>query len=200
MTQSLYGAALYSETALRLLDSDDRERAAQALREVKLTSLEALREMRLLVFELRPSVFEAEGLASALEARLAAVEGRAGIETDFRAEDVGDLPRATGEALYGIAREALNNVLKHASASRIRLLLKRQPEAIILEITDDGVGFDQAQPAHRGGLGILGLKERAAEIGADLTITSQPGAGTCVRVEVPTESRSTERPAEALHD
>jgi signal transduction histidine kinase len=193
VTQSLYGATLYSETALRLLESGHRERATQALRELKKTALEALREMRLLVFELRPSVLEAEGLASALEARLAAVEGRAGIETDFHAEDVGDLPHSAAETLYSIAREVMNNVLKHASASKIRLVLKREPDAVILEITDDGVGFDEARAARSGGLGILGMKERAAEIGAALTIASQPDAGTCVRVEVPTQARASER-------
>ncbi len=185
VTQSLYGVTMYSEAASRFLDADQADKAKNLMKELQKTSLEALREMRLLVFELRPPMLEKKGLAAAIQARLAAVEGRAGIKTELLADSSISLPDTIEKALYGIAQESLNNILKHAEATRIRVELRQSEGSAALEITDNGLGFDTVVARQRGGLGLLGLEERAAAIGGLLFIDSHPGSGTLIRVEVP---------------
>jgi signal transduction histidine kinase len=190
VTQALYGATLYAEAAARQLASGQVDMASEYLRELRDTAQEALREMRLLIFELRPSILESEGLVTALRARLEAVEERAGLEVEFHVEGeaVGNLrllPTAVEEGLYRIAQEALNNALKHAGARRVRVSLERGEGAVVLEIVDDGVGFDPSTVVEGGGLGMEGMIERAAQIGGELVLDSEPGGGARVRVKVP---------------
>jgi signal transduction histidine kinase len=185
VTQSLYGVTMYSEAASRLLDADQADKAKGLMHDLQKAALEALREMRLLVFELRPPVLQKKGLAGALQARLAAVEGRAGVKTEFLTAGAISLPGAIEKALYGIAKESLNNILKHAEATRISVELRQSESSASLEISDNGLGFDTAVARQRGGLGLLGLEERATAIGGLLFIDSHPGSGTLIRVEVP---------------
>ena len=109
----------------------------------------------------------------------------AGIKTELLADNSISLPGAIEKALYGIAQESLNNILKHAEATRIRVELRQSEGSAALEITDNGLGFDTVVARQRGGLGLLGLEERAAAIGGLLFIDSHPGSGTLIRVEVP---------------
>jgi len=184
VTQALYGVTLYAEAAARLLSSGNVDMAADHLRELRDTAQEALREMRLLIFELRPPVLQTEGLVAALQARLEAVEERAGLETEFKVEGEGRLPPEIEGGLYRIAQEALNNALKHAQARRITVSLRQVQRAVALEIADDGIGFDPTTAREQGGLGLRGMEERAAQLGSQLTVQSRPGEGTRVRVEV----------------
>ena len=183
-TQSLYGVTMFAEAAARLLTSGQTEQAADHMREVRATASEALREMRLLIFELRPPILEEQGLEAALQARLESVEGRSGLQFEFEAEGVDDLPPDVEEPLYRIAQEALNNALKHAQASKLSVCLTQDQQNVVLEITDDGVGFDPNKTRTRGGLGLAGMEERAALLGGRLVVDSEPGQGTRVRVEV----------------
>ena len=95
------------------------------------TDQEALAEMRLLIFELRPPILDQEGLVAALRSRLEAVEGRANLQTQFIVEGVNGLPRFIEQTLYRIAQEALNNVLKHARARCITVALQQAETSII---------------------------------------------------------------------
>jgi GAF domain-containing protein/HAMP domain-containing protein len=184
VTQALYGVTLYAEAAARLLSSGDVDMAADHLRELQDTAQEALREMRLLIFELRPPVLQRQGLVTALQVRLEAVEERAGLETEFKVEGESRLPLEVEEELYRIAQEALNNALKHAQARRITVTLRQVQGTVTLEIADDGIGFDPSTALEYGGLGLEGMEERAAQLGARLTVQSRLGEGTRVRVEV----------------
>lgn len=184
-TQSLYAVTMFAEAAARLLKSGEIELASNHLGEVRDTALEALREMRLLIFELRPPILEKEGLATALQTRLEMVEGRSGLETEFKAEGIGDLAPDIEEGLYRIAQEVLNNILKHAQARQVSVHLYRHQQTVILEIADDGIGFEPATIRGKSGLGLAGMEERAALLGGQLVVNSQPGEGTRVRVEVP---------------
>jgi signal transduction histidine kinase len=185
VTQSLYGATMYTEAAARLLKAGDIARAAETLGEARETALEALREMRLLIFELRPSSLEEEGLIAALQARISAVETRVGVRTEFEADEIGRLPARVEVGLYRIAQEALNNALQHSMAGRITVRMRSEADCVILEVSDDGRGFDRASRTGRGGLGLQGMKERAEEMGGVLCVRSRPGEGTAVKVEVP---------------
>jgi PAS domain S-box-containing protein len=185
VTQALYGVTLYAEAATRTLAANDREAATTYLREVRGTAQEALQEMRLLIFELRPPILEQEGLVAALQARLAAVEGRVpGLVTRIDVPGELRLPAPVEEALYRIAQEALNNALKHARARSISLSLRHEGPTVTLEIADDGAGFDQAAVGGHGGFGLRGMAERARQVGGHLAVQSAPGEGTTIRVEV----------------
>jgi signal transduction histidine kinase len=161
------------------------ELAADHLRELRDTTQEALREMRLLIFELRPLELEREGLVAVLQARLEAVETRAGLKTELNVEGEGWLPPEIEEGLYRIAQEALNNALKHACAQSVAVSLRLDQPTVVLEIVDDGIGFDPSTATEGGGLGFHGMVERATQLGGQLTVESKPGGGTRVRVEVP---------------
>jgi signal transduction histidine kinase/putative methionine-R-sulfoxide reductase with GAF domain len=187
VTQSLYSVTLYAEAAARLLTSGQHLAAADHLRELRDTAQEALREMRLLIFELRPLALEKSGLAAALQGRLDSVETRAGIHAELHVEGKERLPHTIQEELYHVAREALNNVLKHAHAQHVRIHLQFQDDATCLQVADDGVGFDPQAPKG-GGLGLPGMKERVQKINGELQIESAPGQGTQVSVRVPTRS------------
>jgi nitrate/nitrite-specific signal transduction histidine kinase len=185
VTQSLYGVTLFAEAAERLLMAGDVSLAADHIRELRLTAQESLREMRLLIFELRPLILGEHGLAAALQVRLESVEGRSGLETVLEVEGEDHrLPAEIEGGLYRIAQEALNNALKHAQAHQVKVYLRWEPVPIVLEISDDGVGFDPTKICQQGGLGLPGMEERATQLGCQLSIQSQPGQGTRVRVEV----------------
>lgn len=186
VTQSIYGVTLFAEAATRLVQAQKIAEATQVLLELQETAVDALREMRMLIFELRPPMLHKEGLATALEARLAAVEGRTGLTTDLTTKglDQASLPGEVAEALYGIAKEALNNVLKHAGATRVCVVLRQTPSQMEMEISDNGSGFEPQSAGRQGGFGIQGMRERAASIDALLTLSSRPGRGTKVKARV----------------
>jgi signal transduction histidine kinase len=183
---------LYADAATRLLSSGQVEPAAENLHKLRGTAKEALGEMRMLIFELRPPILAEQGLAAALGARLEAVEGRAGLQTELHAEGEGRLPADVEEGLYRIAVEALNNALRHARARCISVSLRFGHEATSLEVADDGIGFDPAAIRRSGGQGLQGMAERAEQLGGTLTVDSTPGTGARVRVVVPRESEQGE--------
>ncbi len=182
VTQALYSVTLHSEAAMRLLNAGKSAAAVEYMRDLRTTAQQALREMRLLIFELRPPILEQEGLVAALQARLDAVEGRAGLQTELRIHGEEELHYTVAEELYRITQEALNNVLKHAHAHHVTLQITCEETTCCLEVSDDGVGFDYAAMLQHDGWGLRGMHERARRIGAELSISSTPGQGTTVRV------------------
>ena len=184
VTQSLYSVTLYANAAALALAAGKQEVTAGYLQDLQETAQEGMRDMRLLIFQLHPPVLETEGLVAALQLRLAAVEGRAGLQTEFRVEGERRLPIAIEGDLYWIAQEALNNVRKHAAARHVAVHLHFTAATISLEVVDDGIGFDpQAVPVEEHG-GLRTIAERAARVGGKLTYESAPGKGTRVKVEV----------------
>lgn len=183
VTQLLYSLTLHSAAATRQLGMRNHALVEEQLDQIRTLGRQALQEMRLLVFELRPAILEQEGLAGALRARLESVESRSGLKTDLHVEGAARLRAEVETSLYRIAQEALNNIIKHARAQRVTidLYLDRQP--IVLEISDDGAGFDPQRSDGNGGLGLRGMRERAEQLGSHLSIESAPGNGTRVRVE-----------------
>ncbi len=184
VTQALYGISLYAEAAGRALADGDATPAAANLQEIRETVQDALREMRLLLLDLRPPLLEERGLAGALQARLQAVEARAGLITELQGDGAARLPPETEQELYRLAQEALNNVLRHAHANRVTVRLDTCGGRAFLEVADDGVGFEPALSGGAG-LGLRGMRERAERLGGRLHVESAPGAGTRVRVELP---------------
>ena len=145
---------------------------------------QALKEMRLLVYELRPLALKREGLVGALRHRLDAVERRAGMEARLLLDGDVELPAAMEEGLFRIAQEALNNALKHAAPTTVTVYLRSFDDRIELDVIDDGVGFDPDAVNDMGGLGLISMRERAAKLGGLLTLYSKPAEGTTVSVSV----------------
>jgi len=183
VAQTLYGLTLQAEAASRQLKVRQTEEVAGYLREIRESAQQTLQETRLLIFELRPPILEEEGLASALRARLESVENRSGLKTQINLQELGRLPSGIESGLYGISNEVLNNILKHAHASQIKVSLKNKAGKINLEISDNGIGFDLDSVEGHGGLGLKGMRERAEQINGDLQISSGKN-GTRVSVEV----------------
>ena len=188
VTQSLYSVTLLSEAGRQLVEAGDLARVEGYLGRLGEISQQALREMRLLVYELRPLVLRREGLAGALQQRLDAVEKRAGVDARLLVEGEVELQAPVEEALYRIAQEALNNALKHAGANNVTVCVRSWDDRVELEVIDDGAGFDLGVAGGDGGLGLTSMRERAEKVGGILDIISAPGEGTKVRVCVKQES------------
>ena len=184
VTQELYAINMYAEAAVRKLASRNVEEASADLQTLQVTAQNALSEMRLLIYELQPPVLESEGLAVAIQARLEAVEQRTGVHTAFCVKGNEQVPLAIQEELYGIAREALNNALKYAKASKLSVTLDTGSDLISMEVADDGVGFEESKLNSGGGMGLGGMRYRAQSLGAKLDIVSKPGEGTSIMVEL----------------
>lgn len=142
-----------------------------------------------LIWEMRPTALDDLGLEEALKSFVQKWSIHLGIAIDFHATGI-DPTRLTLETetvLYRIAQEALNNVTKHAQATRVAIVLERRRGQVSLIIEDDGVGFDIDQLRDRGdlGLGLIGMRERAALLGGTIDIETQPNQGTTVVVRIP---------------
>jgi signal transduction histidine kinase len=184
VSQALYGIALGARTARTLLDRDPA-RAADPLDYVLSLAEAGLAEMRALIFELRPESLEKEGLVAAISKGAASLQARHGlaVEMDFRCEEPA-LPIEQKEALYRVAQEAMNNIAKHAGATRVDLSLTCDEGSLRLDIRDNGVGFDP-NVDYPGHLGLHSMRERVAKLGGNLLIESSTDAGTRLTVCVP---------------
>jgi PAS domain S-box-containing protein len=186
VTQTLYGLTLFARSGRDASEEGDAARLSESLSELEANALQALREMRLLLYELLPLALEQEGLVRALNQRLNAVERRAGLAVTYQAEGGLDLSRVVERHLYHIAIEALNNTLKHSGATEVQVRLAFSGSQLQLEIADNGRGFDSARVS--GGLGFENMRERAQRLGGRLDVVSSPGAGTRVSAWVDIES------------
>jgi len=183
VTQALYSLTLFAEAGIRFAESGDLAQGTHYMGRVSETSQQALKEMRLLVYELRPLALEREGLVGALTHRLDAVERRAGVDPQLIMDEPLELPARLEEELYRIAQEALNNSLKHAAASTVIVRITTEEGQVALEVEDNGQGFDPA--AGTGGMGLNNIRDRAERLGGSAVVVSSPGEGTKVRVKVP---------------
>ncbi len=185
VTQSLYSASLMAEAARRHSATADLSTTGDYITRLSELSQQALRQLRLLVYELRPTVLKQEGLVGALRHRLEAVEQRAGIQARLLESD-GDtaIPMPLQSELFWIAQEALNNSLKHAAATAVTVTVGAAPDGVRLEVRDNGRGFDLDQGTGNGS-GLNSLRERLARLGGLLEIDTVTGGGAVVRVHLP---------------
>ena len=140
-----------SAAPARAVEDGDADRLNRSLTELERNTLHTLREMRLLLYELRPADLEQEGLVRAIELRLDAVERRANLRLEVRLDELAGISPSQEVELYHIVVEALNNVVKHAAATRVVLQLTQADGHLHLRIVDDGQGFDPEQT--KGGMG-----------------------------------------------
>lgn len=185
VTQSVYSLTLLAEAGQRMIKAGDTLQVAANQQRLGEIAQQALQEMRLLVYELRPFDLKAIGLAAALEQRLEVVERRAGVEARLLIQEDLLLSKEIEESLYRITQEALNNALKHANATAVSVSITSLAGAVLLEVKDNGRGFETELVGSQGGLGLLTMQERAAQVNGRLRIVSSPGEGTTICAELP---------------
>lgn len=174
------------------------ERVAD-LREIVSASLDEIRRM---AWELRPSALDDLGLAAALQRYAADYRERNGVEVDLiaRGLDGERLPPEVETTVYRIVQEALTNIVRHAQAQNVSVMIDRREGKLLLVIEDDGVGFDPARVAEhpRQRLGLYGMRERAELLGGKFTIESQVGQGTTLFVDLPLDGDVAARNTESV--
>ena len=183
VSQKLYGLLALTEAAQAALEAGSEIIPAQVLARIGENARQAVREMRLFLYEMQPIDLE-EGLVSVLHHRLAAVEGRADIKARLLVDENISLPKDREIALYFISQEALNNILRHAHAKNVSITLKQTRQNVILEVNDDGNGFD-TKNVDQGGLGLRNMRDRALKMDGKFKIASKSGKGTQISITIP---------------
>lgn len=186
--QALANIAVQLEFAQRLAEYEP-DKVAGELRAIHDLALRTTRDIRNLLFDLRPLVLETEGLEAALRRFLERFKTGGGPEMHFEAQYPARLARNAEAVTFAIVQEAVNNVLKHSQAHNCWIELRERPQAVGVIVRDDGRGFDvnhiQEEYQRRGSWGLLNMYERAALVEATLGIRSQPGQGTVVMLSIP---------------
>ncbi|MGB7538376.1 MAG: PAS domain-containing sensor histidine kinase [Anaerolineales bacterium] len=177
VNQSLFSAGLIAEVLPRLWERDQEE-ARRSLEDLRRLTRGALAEMRALLAELRPNTLTDSELGDLLRLLSNAFTGRTNIPVALSLNGEGGLPAEPQVAFYRICQEALNNIAKHAKASRVEIALCRDGEALELHIRDNGCGFVTSEPALSGHYGLGMMRERAEAVNAELTVSGRPGHGT----------------------
>lgn len=190
VTQSLYSLTLFAESGRYLAKKGDMDRLQDCLTELSNNAQGVLKELRLLVYDLRPKALEEDGLVGALQQRLNAVEQRSGIKVNLEVNGKEKLTPQEEVGLYRIAQEALNNALKHAAATMVTIRIDIGPDQLAMEVIDDGISFDPDSDNYKGGMGLSNMQERATKLGGTLRVVSSVGEGTKVLVNIKRDSSS----------
>jgi len=186
VTQKLFSLRLTADAAAALVDRDPG-RAVTEIDNVRRLAAEVTDELRAVVVGLLPVDLSGDGLDAALRKQAELLNRVHEAEVAFVGCPVPKLTSARREALYRIAQEALHNALRHAEPAHVEIDLSAGDGQVVLQVRDDGIGFDaeRSEQAARK-LGLTSMRERARTVGGRLTVTSTPGGGTTVRVEVAT--------------
>ena len=161
-----------------------KREAVQAEGEVRTLVVQALQDVRALAVELRPSALDDFGLGPALERLAQTFAERSGIETTTETALDGRLAPEVETVLYRVVQEALSNVVKHAGAGHVSIVVARRGQRVAATVDDDGRGFEQSE-VRQDALGLMGMRERLGLVGGTLEIESSPGSGTTVAAQVP---------------
>lgn len=195
-TQTMATIAMRASFIRRVLVRDP-ETAALELRKVEDLARMTTREVRHMLFTLRPLLLESQGLVTALQQLAVKTHELSGVDITLDAlpEIAEGLAPGTQSVVFYIAEEAVNNARKHAEAEHIWVRLHREGEDLVLSVDDDGVGFNvgavDAGYEQRGSLGMVSMRERTELVGGSLRIDSVEGEGTHVRLTVPLTSAHT---------
>ncbi|MGH9749914.1 MAG: ATP-binding protein [Candidatus Polarisedimenticolia bacterium] len=176
--------------ALQMLSGELPPAARGRLAEVRRPLEEIEKHLRRLSHELRPTLLDDLGLLPALQYLGQGVTERGGPEVRVEGGGEARLPEAIETALYRVVQEALSNVVRHAAARRVRVILETGPRAIACRISDDGQGFDVEAVLSRkgrGGLGVIGMRERINALDGTFALDSAPGKGTEITITIPLE-------------
>jgi len=151
------------------------------------TIQETIESVRRIARELRPAALDDLGLVSAIRCELKRVADRADLRATLCAQEgIDAIPREHATALYRIFQEALTNIVRHADARHVEVLLRKEDRALDMTIRDDGIGVDPEVAKHSTSLGLIGIRERAHQLGGVMSLMPHPDGGTLLRVTLPT--------------
>ncbi len=180
INQSLFSANLIAEVLPRLWDRDS-EAGREALADLRGLIRGALADVREVLADLHPGIVADADFKDLLNQLGDALTGRTNIAVNIIVDGQGVLPAAVQIELYGLCRETMNNIAKHAGASQVEIRLEYESDRVALSIRDDGCGFD-ATRVFLLHYGLSIMRQRADAIGATLSIISEPGCGTEVAI------------------
>lgn len=193
--QKISQVVMTLEYAMRLTDEGEPQAARVETALAHETANEAMREIRSQLFDLRPLALDAEngGLVAALQAFIQRLQSGPGPRFTLSADYPERLSHNVEVTAFAIIQEAVNNVLKHASATTCKIEVREAPDKLIATVSDDGQGFDpdriREEYPNRGSWGMLSMSERAGLIMADVSVASRPGKGTVVTLTAPRTAR-----------
>ena len=171
------------------LTSDDQPAIRDRLRRARDLAGKTVQTVRDISLLLRPALLDDLGLVPALQWLLEDFERRSGVACEFSEDGVQELlPDSVKTCVYRVVQEALHNCEKHAEASQVHVAVRQSPNQIRVEMEDNGRGLElntKGMPGRNAGLGILGMRERAARVGGELTLESAPGKGTRICLRIP---------------
>lgn len=185
VSQKLFSLRLTAQAAAALVDRDP-VRAKGELQQVAALAAEAADELRAAVVELRPAALDEDGLVHTLRTQIQVLDRAHSARVTFDSPGMRALPAAQEEALLRVAQEALHNALRHARPALVAVSLARRGQGALLTVRDDGTGFEPRTVRSAGRhLGLVSMRDRAGGVGGRLTVTSAPGRGTTIEMEVP---------------
>ncbi|GAA3689782.1 hypothetical protein GCM10022267_90570 [Lentzea roselyniae] len=188
VSQSLFSMTLHTravELAWKKQGGDPSGPVARGISELRSLTQDALTEVRASLFQLRPDALREDGLTEAIRKQSAAIASREGVTITIEAPDYRlPLEQHNEAELFRVIQEAVHNAIKHAHPSRIEITCEEIDDNIVIEVADDGTGFDPSATSSGGGMGLTGMRERVEKIGGRLQIDSCPTGSTSVRLMV----------------
>lgn len=184
VSQNLFGISLNLNT-LPAIIRNDTEKGIEMIEQLQEMVQEVQTEMRLMIYELRPLNLTEKGFFEAMESMISLFRRR--YELDISCQLSGEEDNLNSNeqlVLYRVVQELLNNVVKHAAADRVKMGISIESERTILRVKDNGIGFKPESIDSEKSFGLMGIKERLAEVGGELTINSNPGQGAEMVVHI----------------
>jgi PAS domain S-box-containing protein len=197
-----YLASIAIDIGALAVDPTVPDAVRQQLRALQTRAVKASEETRHIAYELHPSTLEDLGLASSLQDLCKRFSGH-GTEINLKFKGGARpalMPLEVASCLYRVTQESLQNAAKHAGAKHVRVELASRKGKVLLTIADDGAGFDPAAVKAHGGLGLIGMEERARLVNGKLAIAAEPGRGTRIVLEIPSNPSDTDREAVPGHE
>jgi signal transduction histidine kinase len=202
IARELHDETSQSLTSLKLglqvieKEADRRVRLAEQVRNLQVLADETLESLHHLAVNLRPASLDHLGLVDALTSLIESTTQRSGLQAHFKIIGSMEMASLTDEmetSMYRIVQESITNVIRHAHASYVDVILEWRDEKILIVIEDDGVGIDIQKARETGHLGLIGMQERAEMLGGKLLVDSTPQVGTTLVVEIPYANSNPDR-------
>jgi Na+/proline symporter/two-component sensor histidine kinase len=184
VSQALFSMTLHAravELAVQRENGDPEGAVARGIKELRGLTHGALAEMRASLFQLRPEALREDGLAEAVRKQCAAIASRESVDIRTQVPEYRlPLSDRAEEELFRVVQEAVHNSIKHASPKRIDIVFLELDGGVVIEVTDDGTGFDPKATSF-GGMGLTGMRERMTRLGGEVIIDSHPTRSTTIR-------------------
>lgn len=187
--QSIANLVLRTEIVEKVLEKGEVEKAQQDLKEFKRMARDSLSEVRKIIYDLRPMALDDLGLIPTLRKYIDAYNDKYDFYIDFKVIGMVErLPSTAEVAIFRLIQESLNNIMKHAEATLVQVLIEFKPLGLTIRIKDNGKGMPEGILHNENSFGLVGMKERVKLLQGELKINSKPGRGTEIWIQVPIQA------------